>query len=110
MICGKIHTFFFETPKDVDADSIRPKWNSDKRNFFAELVELLSRTDKWNAHDLESACKELAASKNIKAGDVMLPLRIMLVGKKIGPGVFDIAEIIGKEETIKRISFTLDRL
>jgi glutamyl-tRNA synthetase len=34
----------------------------------------------------------------------------MLVGKKIGPGVFDIAEIIGKEETLKRISFTLDRL
>ena len=32
---------------------------------------------------------------------MLLPLRIMLVGKKIGPGVFDIAEIIGKEETIK---------
>ena len=34
----------------------------------------------------------------------MLPFRIMLVGGKFGPGVFDIAEILGKEETIKRIS------
>lgn len=101
--------FFFETPADVDVDSIRPKWNSEKRNFFAELTTQLNSTD-WNAHDLEHAFKELTTTMNIKAGDVLLPLRIMLVGKKIGPGVFDIAEVIGKEETLKRISFTLDRL
>jgi len=102
--------FFFQTPVDVDIDSIRPKWNSEKRNFFNEITEQFKNTGTWNAHDLENAFKELAASNNIKAGEVLLPLRIMLVGKKIGPGVFDIAEIIGKEETLKRISFTLDRL
>jgi glutamyl-tRNA synthetase len=64
----------------------------------------------WNGHQLENQFKELAAAKNIKAGEVLLPLRIMLVGKKMGPGVFEIAEIIGKEETIKRIAFVLDRL
>ena len=102
--------FFFETPVDVDIDSIRPKWNSEKRNFFNEITEQFKNASNWNAHELENAFKELAASNNIKAGEVLLPLRIMLVGKKIGPGVFDIAEIIGKEETLKRISFTLDRL
>ena len=88
----------------------KSKWNSEKRNFFNEITEQFKNTDNWNAHDLENAFKELAASNNIKAGEVLMPLRIMLVGKKIGPGVFDIAEIIGKEETLKRISFTLDRL
>jgi glutamyl-tRNA synthetase len=102
--------FFFVTPEDVDVDSIRPKWNSEKRNFFAQLTEQLQNTNNWNAHDLESAFKDLTTSMSMKAGDVLLPLRIMLVGKKIGPGVFDIAEVIGKEETLKRISFTLDRL
>ena len=102
--------FFFETPAEIDVDSIRPKWNSEKRNFFSELTEELKNISAWQAHELENAFKELAGSKNIKAGDVLLPLRIMLVGKKSGPGVFDIAEIIGREETLKRISFTLDRL
>ncbi len=102
--------FFFETPADVDVDSIRPKWNSEKRNFFVDLTEQLTATSLWNAPDLEARFKELAMAMNIKAGDVLMPLRIMLVGKKIGPGVFDIAEVIGKEETLKRISFTLDRL
>ena len=37
----------------------------------------------------------------------MLPLRIMLVGGKFGPGVFDVAAILGKQETIDRIKHTL---
>ena len=102
--------FFFETPKEVDVDSIRPKWNSEKRHFFSELTEHMNTSDKWNAHDLESSFKELTTTMNIKAGEVLMPLRIMLVGKKMGPGVFDIAEVIGRQETLKRISFTLDRL
>ena len=40
----------------------------------------------------------------------MLPLRIMLVGGKYGPGVFDIAALLGKEETIKRIEHALSLL
>jgi glutamyl-tRNA synthetase len=40
----------------------------------------------------------------------MLPFRIMLVGGKFGPGVFDIAAIIGKAETTKRIQHTLGLL
>ncbi len=40
----------------------------------------------------------------------MLPFRIMLVGGKFGPGVFDIAAVMGKEETINRIKHTLQLL
>jgi glutamyl-tRNA synthetase len=46
----------------------------------------------------------------LKPGELMLPLRIMLVGGKHGPGVFDIASILGKEETIKRIEHGLNLL
>jgi glutamyl-tRNA synthetase len=43
----------------------------------------------------------------LKPGELMLPLRVMLVGGKFGPGVFEIAEIIGREETVKRIQHVL---
>ncbi len=95
--------FFFESPKDIDIHSIKPKWNNDKNAFFKEAITLFENETEWNAHSLENKFKELAASKNIKAGEVMLPLRIMLVGQKMGPGVFEIAEIIGKTETCNRI-------
>jgi len=61
----------------------------------------------WNALALENSFKELAAEKNIKPGELQLPFRIMLVGGKFGPPVFNIAEMIGKEATIQRIGKAL---
>ena len=58
----------------------------------------------WNIPGLENCFKQLAAEKNIKPGDLQLPLRIMLVGGKYGPPVFAIAELLGKDETIRRIN------
>jgi glutamyl-tRNA synthetase len=46
----------------------------------------------------------------IKKGELMLPLRIMLVGGKFGPHVFDIVEMIGKNATKERIRSALNQL
>ena len=102
--------FFFQTPQQWDVDAIKPKWNEAKQLFFFDVINYLQQTTTWEAADLEKGFKELAAAKQIKAGDVMMPLRIMLVGGKYGPGVFEIAAIIGKEETIKRINLVLQQL
>lgn len=99
--------FFFEAPAEIDIASIQPKWNEAKNDFFRSAISLFNETKEWNGHDLENQFKQLAAAKNIKPGEVLLPLRIMLVGQKMGPGVFEIAEIIGKEEAIKRIEKVL---
>lgn len=102
--------FFFETPKELDLGAIKPKWNTDKEQFFVTAAEKFQSLDSWTAQDTETIFKNLAAEKNIKPGDVLLPLRIMLVGGKFGPGVFDIAAVIGKEETIQRIKNALQQL
>ena len=81
--------------------------NEAKQLFFAEVIRNYELNNDWKASILESNFKEIAAANQIKPGEVLLPLRIMLVGGKFGPGVFDIAEIIGKEETISRIKKAL---
>lgn len=101
--------FFFETPQQLDLGAIKPKWNDDKKQFFVTVAEQFSNNF-GVAAGMEAAFKQLATEKNIKPGDVLLPLRIMLVGGKFGPGVFDIAETIGKEETIHRINNALQQL
>jgi glutamyl-tRNA synthetase len=57
-----------------------------------------------NASSIESLFKNLATEKNIKPGELQLPMRIMLVGGKFGPAVFEIAGMIGKAATIERIN------
>lgn len=101
-------SFFFAAPATLDVDAVKPKWNEAKKLFFAELILNYELSVDWNAHTLENNFKEIAAANSLKPGELMLPFRIMLVGGKFGPGVFDIAEILGKEETIKRISTAIN--
>ena len=98
---------FFKTPEKWEVDAVKPKWNEAKQKFFAEVIRNYELNNDWKAISLENGFKETAASHQVKPGEVLLPFRIMLVGGKFGPGVFDIAEILGKEETINRIKKAL---
>jgi glutamyl-tRNA synthetase len=103
-------SFFFKAPEQIDTASIQQKWSDAKKTFFTTLIGLYEQGAWTNAPEMEQQFKELAAKHAIKPGELLLPLRIMLVGGKFGPGVFDIAELLGKEETIARINRTLSLL
>lgn len=102
--------FFFITPSTYDTDAVKPKWTEAKQLFFLEWIRQLEISNNWNAHDLETGFKEMAAAVKIKPGELLLPLRIMLVGGKFGPGVFAIAELLGQQETLNRIKHFLTLL
>lgn len=102
--------FFFRPPQTFDLDSIKPKWTDAKKLFFVELIRQLELAPVWEAAPLETNFKEMAAAKAIKAGELLAPLRIMLVGGKFGPQVFDIAALLGRGETISRIRHVLGLL
>lgn len=99
--------FFFKSPDKWDIDSVKPKWNDEKKNFFSVLIDKYANANIWEAVHLENTFKELATELKIKPGELQLPFRIMLVGGKFGPPVFNIAEVLGKEETISRIKKAL---
>ncbi len=99
--------FFFATPELKEKAAITAKWNDTKVQFFTEWAASLTNITDWTEQALEESFNELAATIGLKKGEVMLPLRIMLVGGKYGPGVFAIAEVIGMEETVKRVNSAL---
>ncbi len=103
-------SFFFKSPQSPDLSAIQPKWDEKKDVFFIELINAWQLSTLWEAADLEQTFKEVAAAHQLKTGELMLPLRVMLVGGKFGPGVFEIAGTIGKEDTIERIRHTLSLL
>lgn len=103
-------SFFFQKPQQYDLASIRSKWNEDKTNFFINIIEQFDGYQPWVAENLEVVYKLAIEASGMKMGELMLPLRIMLVGGKFGPHVFDIAALLGKEETIARIKEGLTQL
>jgi len=103
-------SFFFKAPETIDIAAIQPKWDDKKNLFFIELIKAIELTSSFEPADFELEFKEMAAANQLKPGELMLPFRIMLVGGKFGPHVFDIASTIGKEETISRIKTVLAAL
>lgn len=102
--------FFFKAPETIDIAAIQPKWDDKKNLFFIEIIKAIELTSSFEPADFELEFKEMAAANQLKPGELMLPFRIMLVGGKFGPHVFDIASTIGKEETVKRIKKVLTDL
>jgi len=99
--------FFFIAPAEYDLEAVKPKWTADKTAFFNAFKQQINESESFESIALETSFKALAAANNLKVGEVMLPFRIMLVGGKFGPQVFEIAETIGKAETISRIEKAL---
>ncbi len=105
-------SFYFQAPTSIDTDSIAPKWDAKKQAFFEALTTIYkSKMDSGMltapAADLELEFKDLVAKHELKPGELMLPFRIMLVGGKFGPGVFEIVEAIELKDTVTRIEKSL---
>ncbi|MFM6954260.1 MAG: glutamate--tRNA ligase [Sphingobacteriaceae bacterium] len=100
-------SFFFTEPINIDVDSVKPKWSEEKETFFKAISTQYSQLSPWESTALEELFKSQAEQAGLKVGELMLPFRIMLVGGKFGPAVFDIAATIGKEKTLARMKHAL---
>src|SRR5690606_30358109 len=95
--------FFFQRPQSYDVQAVLPKWNNEKTAFFQDITDKLETFEPWHSAELESFYKLAIQASGMKLVELMLPFRIMLVGGKFGPHVFDIAALLGREETVSRM-------
>jgi glutamyl-tRNA synthetase len=95
--------FLFKAPEAFDEAAVMPKWDAGKTAFFSDWSLKLKDLALWDTASIENSCKEAAAAGQIKIGEIQMIFRIMLVGSKMGPAVFAIAERLGREETLNRI-------
>ena len=103
-------SYFFKDPVDVDVEAIRTKWDEKKTTFFQSWSQLLEELSNWETTEIENSFKAHTTASAINPGELQLPFRIMLVGGKFGPPVFEIAAKIGKATTLRRISHVLKML
>lgn len=100
--------YFFVDPDELDTEAVNSKWDEKKAAFFQSFVDEMKSLSAWTTEAIEQHFKELAQAQGLKPGDVQLPFRVMLVGGKFGPAVFEIAQLIGKDATLRRISRGLE--
>jgi glutamyl-tRNA synthetase len=104
--------FFFISPTEYDELILKKVWNPATivsmrlGSFLNEIAQL----SVWDHDPIHAFIQDFITRNNMKMGELMNPLRLLLVGNNQGPGIFDIATILGKEEFLKRIKTGLNRM
>ena len=100
--------YFFSSPKNFDSTQLKKIWKQDTSEKIIELKNVLNSINSWAANELESNFKSFTDQKGIGIGKVMQPMRFLICGSLQGPSLFDLMELIGKEESLKRINYAIN--
>jgi glutamyl-tRNA synthetase len=98
-----LSAFFFQAPQEYDAKASKKQWKPETGQLMKKLCLVLDSVNDFSSSNIEAVVKEWLTENELGFGKVMPPFRLALVGAMSGPHLFDITEVIGKEETIKRI-------
>jgi glutamyl-tRNA synthetase len=99
--------YYFISPTSYDEKTIRKKWKEDTPNFLSELKDKLSELSDFSSINIEKVFKTYLEKKELGMGRLLPAFRVSLTGLGMGPSIFEIASLLGKEETIKRMETAL---
>ena len=102
--------YFFQAPKEYDEKTQRKKWKAETPDRMKALAQTFEGVEPFSSDNIEASFKQFLEDNDLGMGAVLPNFRLLLTGKGVGPSMFRIAELIGKEETIKRIVTGIDRL
>lgn len=94
--------YFFVAPTSYDEKAAK-NWKEETPGLMQQLISVLTTIEDFTSVNIETVVKDWMTQNEIGMGKVMQPFRLSLVGALKGPHLFDIVELIGKEETIKRL-------
>lgn len=95
--------FFFLDPETYEDKVVAKIWKTETPALLDEYITVLESTDPFTPENIELKTKEFVQHKGIGMGQLMNPFRLTVVGTNAGPGMMDMAAVIGKEYIIPRV-------
>ena len=96
-------SYFFSAPAEYDETTIRKKWKENTAEIMTNWLTNLKNIELFSASTIETEFKAYLENIGLGIGAVLPNFRVLTTGKGMGPSMFEIAELLGKEETIKRM-------
>ena len=103
-------SYFFVAPESYDEKVVAKFWKENVPALIAELREKVATIAPFNLETIDKVVHDWVAEKQVPMGQVMNNFRLCLVGASMGPGVAQIAALLGKEETLKRLDAGLKNI
>ena len=102
--------FFFKAPQEYAEKDVKKRWSADTPRIMEELIGVLEGIDDMTSANAEKIVLDWIAEKGYHLGNVMNAFRLAVVGACRGPHMFDITELMPKEEVITRIRRAIEKI
>ena len=102
--------FFFSAPQSYDEKTVRKKWKDQTPSVMRDLSFLLDKIDDFSPDKIEVTFKVFLAEKELGFGAVLPNFRLAVTGLGMGPSMFQISALLGKEEVLTRIQSAIDNI
>ena len=102
--------FFFQAPSSYAEKDVKKRWKEDTPQLMTELMEVLRGIEDFSSKAAEEIVIGWITEKQYHMGNVMNAFRLAVVGECKGPHMFDITELLGKEETLARVEKAIQTL
>ncbi len=102
--------FFFVAPTEYDPKAVKKRWSPEMGTIMTDLADMLEKAPDFHSAVLEPAVMAWIAERGLHLGNVMNAFRLTVVGECKGPHMFDITDLLGREETVRRIRAGVERI
>ena len=102
--------FFFAAPEEYAEKDIRKRWKAETPALMEKLIEIIQNLPSMASKEAEEVVLGWITDNGYHMGNVMNAFRLAVVGECKGPHMFDISELMGRDETIRRIRLAIDRI
>lgn len=102
--------FFCEIPT-YNSDSVRKllkKQPEAMATFLSALKEALANAENWNLETVESLTREVGVRYGLEKGNLTHPVRVAISGREIGPGLFEMMTLLGRERVLARLEHAVE--
>ena len=99
--------FLFRAPVSFDAKVAEKYWKGENPESVAGLREVLAGIDDFTNRNMETVCHAWIEEHGYKMGQIMNAFRLAIVGESKGFSMYEMCEVLGKEETLRRLDYAL---
>lgn len=102
--------YFFQDPDDYDPQVVKKRWKYDSAQLIVEFINEIDKLECFTAENLESTVRKITEVKNIGGGRLIHPVRLAVSGVGVGPGLFEMIQLLGKETVSRRLKRAMEKL
>ncbi len=101
--------YFWKDDYAFEDRAVEMHLTKDMSKEFSALIEVFQALEDWSVESVERVFRELVDKLGLKARDLIHPVRVAVSGKKVGPGLFELLCVLGKETVIRRLQRQIER-